>query len=128
MLSQFNPSEFFAAADYLKEKKSLGDDAFLRSSISRYYYAAFICARDKFSIKTKGPSGHKSVLEFYEKHIDENTEQGSLFMTVHDNLQTLKGLREKADYEPHNACKTKECTRSRALSEQVLDSLDQIKN
>lgn len=125
----FEPRQFFDAAEYLREKADSelikGDDGYLRSSISRYYYAAFISTRDKFGRTSRGVSGHKEVLEFIDSKSGE-TELGLKFKSVYDNLVKLKDLREKADYESGINCATRDGRQSKSLSEQVLATLSSI--
>lgn len=127
MLKKFEPSHFFETAEFLREKANSqsikGDDGYLRSSISRYYYAALICARDKYNLKTRGASGHQTVLDFFDSQ-SNTTEEGMQYKMLYDNLNTLKGLREKADYESRVTCQTRDCNQSRSLSEQVLAALN----
>lgn len=126
MLKKFAPRQFFETAAFLQEKAGVGDDGYLRSSISRYYYAAFICARDQVNISSFGMSGHKKVADFFSERASQDSEEGLVYKTVGDNLAALKRLREKADYESNAICQTKECTKSRKLSEQVLEALANI--
>lgn len=125
----FEPRQFFDAAEYLREKADSelikGDDGYLRSSISRYYYAAFISTRDKFGRTSRGASGHKDVLDFIASQRNDS-EQGLKFKAVYDNLIALKELREKADYESASNCATKDGRKSKSLSEQVLTTLSSI--
>nr|WP_180317526.1 hypothetical protein [Delftia acidovorans] len=124
MHKRFAPEEFFEAAKLLQQHASKGDDGYLRSSISRYYYAALISARDKFGISTRGGMSHQKVLDFYADKMGVKSDPNAAFYkAVRDNLLKLKTLREKADYQSDTTCKTSECNCSRSLSEQVLEEL-----
>jgi hypothetical protein len=85
----FNPVAFYDLASELYTS-AVGDDAKLRSAISRAYYAALISARDAANIQPRGHDTHKQVIEHYQLADS----------TVATWLLDLKRHRTKADYEP----------------------------
>lgn len=62
----------------------------IRTIINRAYYGAFLTARDFSGVQNTSGSIHREVIEHYQnKHIGR----------VSNNLDSLKRLRQKADYE-----------------------------
>lgn len=115
MATTFSPSSFYALA-HLLSLQSKGDDAQLRTSISRAYYSAFIEARDAKGLSSRGATGHKEVISRYKN--GDAREQ-----SIADHLKSLKWLREVADYEPTTPCKTVYGTDAISHSAKVLKAL-----
>lgn len=111
----FAPASFYALAHLLR-LQSKGDDANLRTSISRAYYGAFIVARDAKGASSLGPSGHSAVINEYRQ--GDAKEQ-----SISDNLKALKWLREIADYQPRTQCLSKYGTDAMTQSAKVLRAL-----
>ena len=95
----FNWREFLSVAEYLKD---CNDDcashgAFLRSSVSRSYYAAFCAARNYAEeklgfIPTRGAEDHKTLRECYKAR--NNT-------AISSKLDDLRKWRNDCDYQDH---------------------------
>ncbi len=86
--------------DYLtfaQELKSRGDEAAVRSAISRAYYCVFHCAKDYaianlgYLFRSDQPS-HVQMWKLFEG-------KGRTFKAVHDKGMALKRIRQDADYE-----------------------------
>lgn len=110
----------FDHASYLSLAQTLlqgskGDDAQLRSALSRAYYSAFVIARDKAGISSVGKDGHKRVIDHYKFN--------SADTLICENLERLKALREKADYQPKAACTNNEGQSALSLCRKVLSRL-----
>jgi len=86
----FDFAEFYVLASWLYSTQSeLHREAIKRTIIGRAYYAALICARDFTGTATVGPQGHKAVVHALKL---KNPQAGN-------NLDSLRQLRHKADYE-----------------------------
>ncbi len=92
-----NPAEFSEVAGLLSSMTVPPQDGRLRSAVSRYYYAAFLEARDQ--LKTK------RTIEFKKHELHENVKRAfawsddKALKLVGRLLEDLKKLREKADYD-----------------------------
>ncbi len=62
----------------------------LRTVINRAYYGAFLVARDQAGIKNSSGSVHGAVISYYKNQKATK---------ISNNLEYLKTLRQKADYE-----------------------------
>lgn len=113
----FTPNEFYTFALGLQQSLS-GDCAALRSSISRAYYGAFITARDHYGVTSRGRDGHELVLKAMRGNA-----HGDL---VADNLQKLKVLRERADYQPQIDMTVNDTQKAISHSKKVLYSLGML--
>lgn len=111
----FAPESFYELA-YLLSMQSNGDDAKLRTCISRAYYGALIVARDAKRLSTQGPGGHDNVINAYltGNHTDA---------VIGESLRSLKKLRKKADYDPHLPCSKTDGTNALTYSSKVLKML-----
>lgn len=85
----YNPIAYFQLAEELYEK-AVGDDARLRSSISRAYYAALLVARDSAGLEPAGRDTHEQIVSHYKKAEP----------AVANWLGELRASRNKADYRP----------------------------
>ncbi len=113
----FTPNEFYTFA--LSLQPSLhGDCAALRSSISRAYYGAFITAREHYCVTSRGRDGHEQVLTAMKVNA-----QGQMLA---DNLQQLKNLREKADYQPQTNLTLTDTNKAISYSKKVLQTLGKL--
>lgn len=111
----FTAVDFYALADELI-LQSKGDDAKLRSGISRAYYGALISARDAKKISTVGTTGHSQLINTYRA--------GSFAeKVIGDSLADLKKLREVADYEPKTPCPTTNGTLAITYASKILKGL-----
>lgn len=108
------------------QRQSKGDDAPLRSCISRAYYGALIVARDAVQppISTFGKGSHKAVIDHYRVRGKANPKD----KIISDALANLKDLREIADYEPTTACKPTDGHKAMTESSKVLKTLGAFPN
>lgn len=113
----FTPNEFYTFALGLQQGL-LGDCAALRSSISRAYYGAFITARDHYGVTSRGRDGHEQVLTAMKANA-----HGQL---IADNLQKLKELRERADYQPTANMTVNDTHKAISHSKKVLQTLGKL--
>ncbi len=91
-MTVFNWREYFALAQDLSKKN---DEASLRSSVSRAYYAVFCIARNYALTK-----GHKISRSARAHQEVEKLYSGQLSIpTVSTNLDRLRFARNKCDYE-----------------------------
>jgi uncharacterized protein (UPF0332 family) len=113
----FTAVDFYHLACELRASAN-GDDAKLRSAISRAYYAAFLVARDKANISSKGAEGHSGVIKHYsQKPIDS---------VVANWLRGLKMNREAADYDLSKVCTGITGGKSIGMARKVLEHLKAI--
>lgn len=110
----FTAVDFYHLACELREA-SKGDEAKLRSAISRAYYAAFLVARDKANISSKGTDGHSRVIKHY---LDKPNDT-----VVANWLRDLKSDREAADYDIDNICTGRIGGKSIKTARKVLEHL-----
>lgn len=111
----FDPATFCDLANILR-RSSNGDDARLRSSISRAYYGAFIVARDAAGVSSFGKSGHTTVIDYYAGGNAQD-------QIISDALKRLKAMRERADYSPSSQCRPAEGDMALGLSSKVIRAL-----
>ncbi|OGB68596.1 MAG: hypothetical protein A2486_16175 [Burkholderiales bacterium RIFOXYC12_FULL_65_23] len=107
----FSPAEFYTLAQGL-HLQARQDGAPLRTLISRAYYGALIVARDAKGLSSKERGSHQRVIDAYVGQGD-----------ISDSLRTLRGLREKADYEPRTPLTASDGQRALACSKRVLHAL-----
>ncbi|WP_221064524.1 hypothetical protein [Methylomagnum ishizawai] len=86
----FDFAEFYVLASWLYNTQTEPHrETIKRTIIGRAYYAALICARDFTGAATTGSQGHKAVVDALKRR---NSLAGN-------NLDALRQLRHKADYE-----------------------------
>ena len=85
-MTAFNPSEFLGTAQDLVEDER---EAYLRTAVSRAYYAIFLLARDAMAVTLRDGRAHRETRERLMAHKRRMGTQLSL----------LHGLRKMADYE-----------------------------
>lgn len=110
----FTAVDFYHLACELREAAN-GDDAKLRSAISRAYYAAFLAARDKANISSKGTDGHSRVIKHYSQKPTD--------AVVANWLKDLKMDREAADYDMSKVCTGRTGGKSVGTARKVLEHL-----
>lgn len=86
----------------------------LRNVINRAYYGAFLTARDAANITSGSGSVHKEVVAHYR------TSKSRLS----NNLDSLKRLRETADYEPNKNVTNRDAKNSCRRAKRILDDLE----
>jgi uncharacterized protein (UPF0332 family) len=103
-------------AEELKEFRN--DQAKLRTAISRAYYSAFIKARNQSTFSTlKGPETHKKVMDFYKENQDPSA------YTIGNNLDSLRKIRNNADYDSHFETSWQEVEQKIKLAKNILEKL-----
>jgi uncharacterized protein (UPF0332 family) len=110
----FTAVEFYHLACELREAAN-GDDAKLRSAISRAYYAAFLVARDKANISSRGADGHSRVIKHYSQIPTD--------AVVANWLNDLKMDRQAADYDLSQVCTGRIGGKSVGTARKVLEHL-----
>ena len=108
------PAESFYRLATLLQRQSQGDDAQLRTCISRAYYSAFLTARDHSQKSSKGRRGHVEIIEYY---LNSNDEREQL---IGSDLDTLKSLRVQADYRVDIVCTTQDGSDAMRLAGKLL--------
>lgn len=105
----FDPVNFFSFATWLEQTKpGQPSQVLIRTIINRAYYAALISARNFTNTDTRG--GHGRVIRALRKH---DTSAGS-------KLDSLRVLRQKADYQEGQTLTEREALRSLVESRQIL--------
>lgn len=96
---EFDWNKFAELADNLADEANLSEEV-IRTSISRYYYAAFHLSKSAFNIEdSKGKDGHNRVW----KAITHKRTTGSHLVGTYG--YRLKELRQKADYDSEKVIK-----------------------
>lgn len=113
---RFEPKSFCAFAASLGERWPL-DESAARTAMSRAYYGALIEARDAARVTTRGPGGHQRVIDAYS---GKGSQVGA---QIARDLDTLRGLRECADYEPQTPCSGRTAYQAVGLANKVLLAL-----
>lgn len=111
----FDPAEFYAFAESLRFRWNQ-DEASVRTTMSRAYYSALIVARDHKGLSSLDRDSHWTVIKAYS-NTDATEKQ------VRDALLAGKALRERADYEPLNACLKQQAEESLKKARIVLSAL-----
>lgn len=86
----FDPENYCDLAYELFRNPAAAEQAYFRSAISRAYYGAFLRARDKAGITTKGANVHEETANYY---LVRNC------AAISNRLNELRVLRNKADYD-----------------------------
>ncbi len=89
----FNGIDFYTWAGENYQRSSDNDQALLRAIISRAYYGAFLCARDKANIISTDKSVHTEVSSYFS-----NLPKNDPLSKVGNKLFNLRTMRCKADY------------------------------
>lgn len=123
----FDWTEYFRLARELAGQATIpaNQEAKLRSSVSRAYYAAFCKARnylrdvDKISVPTDG-TVHQYVQEKFEISSDPIRKQ------LGEDLKRLRRRRNKADYQDSVSNPANETTMSLTWSDQILTAISSL--
>ena len=116
----FDPREFFNLASQFCSLSA--DEAHLRTSISRSYYASFLTTRERLATY-----GYYTPLGTGADHsgvIDALARLGR--RPLRDKLDSLRQLRTRADYDLHRPVGFKETDRARRLAQNLLGGTSQI--
>lgn len=103
---------------------NLGDEAALRSAISRAYYAAFIKGRnflrDKESVIIPNERTHQYVINTFKNHPD------SVRQKIGQRLARLRSYRNQADYEDTISNLVDKTQESLTLSRRIISTLSSL--
>ena len=112
----FDPAGFYELATVLLSNAQ--NESYLRTSVSRAYYACFHLAtlgcRRKWSWEPPSYGEHRAVVR-------KLREQRQLYLAA--NLQTLLGLRELADYDLNVSVDEATCRQALTLAAQLVPRL-----
>ena len=114
-----NPRDFVKFANDLFQAnyKSSTCEIQLRTAINRAYYGAFLTARNYAGINNSSGSIHNEVISYYQ-----NQNIGK----VGNSLDSLKRLRQKADYEPDKVIAITDARTSCRNAKIVLEEIDRL--
>lgn len=112
----FAAKSFCAFAASLTERWP-HDSAAVRTTMSRAYYGALIEARNARGLGTRVPGGHQRVIDEYDAL---GTREGR---QIARDLETLRGFRERADYEPNTPCEPRQAFQATQHANKVLLAL-----
>lgn len=105
----FNPIDFLRLA----KRFAKGDEANVRTSISRSYYGSFLLAREKLGVKLRIPEVHQKVIQnLYGKN-----------PVVANNLHSLRRLRNLSDYDTKITLQTTDAKRALKLATIITSKL-----
>jgi hypothetical protein len=117
----FDPKDFFTLGSKLQSP--IADEACLRTSISRYYYSAFLVYREHLS-----NCGHYVQKRNGEDHQGVITTLGQLGERLsRDHLDSLRQARSKADYQLHYKANDKDVKAAKIIAELLLKHYTDIK-
>ncbi len=116
-----NTSEIFGVAELLKDHTATFVEGCQRSAVSRYYYSAFLEARDQLKAKRgisfKTKDLHESVKRAYYFSDDKTVKK------VGWMLEQLRKLRSSADYEIASAHDPGSVGEAKAMSTEIRAQL-----
>ena len=105
----FDPINFFHLAQQLIK----GDEASVRTSISRAYYASFLIARDELGLKLKIPEVHREVIKrLYRRST-----------AAANSLHRLRRLRNISDYDTKIKVKTDDGETALKLADNIMGEI-----
>lgn len=103
----------FAGALYAQAKE--GDEALLRSVVSRSYYGAFLEARTKAGLNVQTKEAHeKTATHFLNKGMT----------AVGNRLNDLRLKRNAADYDIGASCEKRDAGKALAYARNIIDELN----
>lgn len=103
----FDPIHFFSLA----RKLATGDEASVRTSVSRAYYSSFLVAREKLGLsRERVPDVHQRVVE--ELHARDHS--------TANRLHQLRRMRNRADYDLGIPVKPEDAQEALRLATRVL--------
>lgn len=89
----------------------------LRTAINRAYYGAFLTARDHARIQNSGGSVHREVADHYS---------AQNIGLISNNLNSLKRLRQKADYRPDTKIEVREARNSCRTARTIVAEVSKL--
>lgn len=106
----FDPADFLRLA----EEMSAGDEARLRTAVSRAYYAVFLLARQRFGVGDLTPEAHREVYRTLYRR------RGP---TAAASMRSLRRLRNASDYNLRATIGAQEVARALELAREVRGAL-----
>ncbi len=91
-------------------------EGFVRTIISRAYYAVLLVLREAANLDTSGRGGHQRVLNYYRR-------MEGVGMVIGDQFQYLMDLRIEADYEMDARLTVDDAKVSLNLCRDILESV-----
>jgi len=88
-----------------------------RTVVNRAYYGAFLTARDFAKVSNESGSVHSDVISHFER---------KKARIVSNNLDSLKKLRTKADYKPHETLSEQEAKTSCRTARKIVDKINEL--
>lgn len=107
----FDPADFLRLA----EEMSAGDEARLRTAVSRAYYAVFLLARQRFGVGDPTPEAHREVFRVLYRR------RGP---AVAARMRSLRRLRNASDYDLRATVGTPEVARALELAGTVRGAVE----
>ena len=109
------------ASELLEANKTKDmEEAYFRSSISRSYYGVFCLARNKKGLQTHEEGNvHRKVIDEYKTSNNKNEKK------VGHNLDELRRLRNRADYNEGHKVDKDIADRAIGIAEAVISQIDQ---
>ncbi len=112
-LKMFNPYDFFDLARKLGKNNEAG----IRTSVGRAYYASFLIARNALSIDEKNPQVHRKVLSMlYSRN-----------PVIANKLHYLRRLRNLADYDIELAMKVDDAEKAIKFAEEIIIEVSSLR-
>ena len=105
----FDPLDFFKLAKELAG----GDEASIRTSIGRAYYASFLIARDRLELELRIPEVHQRIVEILYKK----------YPLAANNLHQLRRLRNLSDYDTKAVLKPTDSEKALELASVVIEKV-----
>ncbi len=112
MSTNFEGKQFIDAANEILKIDNLTEEL-VRTSVGRFYYGAFLEARDSAGITNTSGSVHEEVIKHYSRK-DQS---------ISNRLADLKKQRGMADYDLSVAVKERDAQKARRLANRILKSL-----
>lgn len=110
-----SPTDFLTVANNLA---SYSDEANLRTSIGRYYYASFLATRSKMTLEgvifAREGTDHKEARRALKRR------RGLSFAS---KLGALHKLRKQSDYEIHRNMLSSDCIHASKLAKDIFSCL-----
>ncbi len=126
---KFDWSEYFYLA---KELAETSEEAELRSAVSRAYYSAFCLARNYLRDIQLDPrlSWHKTYDINAHQYVAEkfiyNQSKSQTMIEIGQNLNRLRKMRNKADYEDTMFNLKKEARTALMLAQNIISALSKL--
>ena len=120
-MMKFNGKKFLEVGYHLENFSK--EEEYQRSAIGRYYYAAFLMARDFYekNLNRKLPrhESHKKLIKHFKKSKREEK------IEIGKKLEKLRTSRNDADYINRDI-NLEDVKKSRTTSEEIIDSIEKL--